>query len=97
MQTTSEYIDKIKAIESVLREKYGIRSLRIFGSVSRGEQKEGSDVDVFVEMTPNLFLMVNLKRYLEETLQTSVDVVRKHNHINPYLLDEIEEDGINVF
>lgn len=29
-------------------------------------------------------------------LQCSVDVVRMHNHINPFLLKEIEQDGIYV-
>lgn len=27
----------------------------------------------------------------------SVDVIRMHKHINPYLLDEINKDGIYIF
>ena len=75
---------------------FGVRTLRLFGSVSRGEQHEDSDVDVCVEMEPTLYLVVRLKRFLEQLLQCSVDIVRMHKHINPYLLKDIERDGIYV-
>ncbi|MBP3750168.1 MAG: nucleotidyltransferase family protein [Prevotella sp.] len=96
VKTTQEYIELIKEHADELRTKFGIRSLRLFGSVSRGEQHEGSDVDVCVEMEPTLYLVVRLKRFLEQILQCSVDVVRMHKHINPYLLNSIERDGIYV-
>ena len=75
---------------------FGIRSLCLFGSVSRGEQQEGSDIDVCVEMEPRIYMIVRLKRYLEQILDCSVDVVRLHSHINPYLLQQIKQDGIYV-
>ena len=37
-----------------LEERYGITRLGIFGSVARDEAAGGSDVDVVVEMTPDL-------------------------------------------
>ena len=70
--------------------------MRLFGSVSRGEQNEQSDVDVCVEMDPKLYLVVRLQRYLEELLMCSVDVIRLHKHMNPYLLRDINRDGIYV-
>lgn len=79
-----------------LRSVFGVRSLRLFGSVSRDEQKEGSDVDVCVDMQPKIYMLVRLKRFLETILQCSVDVVRMHKHLNPYLLKEINRDGIYV-
>ena len=96
MKTTKEYIDIISAHADELRSLFGIRSLRVFGSVSRGEHQEGSDVDVCVEMEPEIYLVVRLKRFLEKLLQCSVDVVRMHKHMNPYLLKDIERDGIYV-
>lgn len=79
-----------------LKKNFGVKSLRLFGSVSRNEQKDGSDVDVCIDMEPKMFLVVRLKRFLEELLQCSVDVVRMHKHINPFLLKEIDHDGIYV-
>ena len=96
MKTTKEYIDLIKAHTDELCTQYGVKSLRLFGSVSRGEQHEGSDVDVCVEMPPRIFLIVRLQRYLEQLLQCSVDVIHMHKHMNPYLLNNIERDGIYI-
>lgn len=96
MKTTNEYIDLIKAHSDELRTQFGVQSLRLFGSVSRGEQHEGSDVDVCVEMAPRLFLVIRLQRFLEQLLMCPVDVIRIHKHMNPYLLQSIERDGIYV-
>lgn len=96
MKQTSEYIDLIKTYADELRSQFGVRTLRLFGSVSRGEQHEGSDVDVCVEMEPRIYLVVRLQRYLEQLLGCPVDVIHMHKHINPYLLKEINRDGIYV-
>ena len=92
MKTRKDYINILKANSSQLRTEFGIRSLRLFGSVSREEQREGSDVDICVEMEPKIILVSRLKRYLENIL----DIVRMHKHINPFLKKEIEKDGIYV-
>lgn len=96
MKTTNEYINLIKANAEKLRSDFGVQTLRIFGSVSRGEQHEGSDVDVCVEMEPRLYLIVRLQRYLEQLLMCHVDIIHMHPHLNPYLLKNIERDGIYV-
>ena len=96
MKTTKEYILLIASKAEELKRDFGIKSLRIFGSVSRNEQHEGSDVDVCVDMEPKAYMVVRLKRFLEDLLQCSVDVIRLHKHINPYLLDEIDREGIYV-
>ena len=80
-----------------LKERFGVRSFRIFGSVARNEQSEGSDVDVCVEMAPDVYLLVALKQFLEKLLGCSVDVVRMHRNMNKLLLNQIERDGIYVF
>ncbi|MBQ9230412.1 MAG: hypothetical protein IJ190_04430 [Prevotella sp.] len=40
----------------------------------------------------SLLFFIRLKRFLEQLFQCPVDVVRIHKHMNPYLLDNIEED-----
>ena len=45
---------------------------------------------------PYFFLIVRLRAYLEELLGCPVDIIRKHQHLNPFLLREIEKDGIEV-
>ena len=96
MKTTKEYISLIASHAEELKTLFGVKSLLIFGSVSRNEQNDGSDIDVCVDMEPKIYMMVRLKRFLEDLLQCSVDVVRIHKHMNPFLLEEINKDGIYV-
>ena len=96
MKSREYYISLILSHAEELKSNFGVKSLRLFGSVSRNEQKEGSDVDICVDMEPKMFLVVRLKRFLENLLECSVDIVRIHKRINPYLLKEIEHDGIYI-
>ena len=96
MKTREEYIALIASHAEELQNTFGITSLRLFGSVARNEHHKGSDVDGYVEMPPKFFLVVRLKAYLEEFLDCPVDIIRKHQHLNPILLKEIEKDGIEV-
>jgi hypothetical protein len=89
-------IERIKANSGYIQQNYGVRSLRLFGSMARDEVQGSSDVDVFVEMAPKLFQMVGLKYYLEDLLGTNVDIVRKHRNNDAFLLHEIEKDGIDI-
>ena len=47
-------------------------------------------------MEPRILLIVRLQRYLEQLLECPVDVIHMHKHINPYLLKDINRDGIYV-
>lgn len=60
----TDYINILQGCSSTLRNDYGIKSLRLFGSVARGEDRESSDVDVFVQTeTPNPFLLMDAKDF----------------------------------
>ena len=96
MKTREEYIALITSHAEELQNTFGITSLRLFGSVARNQHHDGSVVDIYVEMPPKFFLVVRLKAYLEELLDNPVDIIRKHQHLNPILLKEIERDGIEV-
>lgn len=96
MKSTKELVAILEANAGHLRSQFGIRSLRVFGSVSRSEQHEGSDIDICVDMPPRILLVSRLKRFLEQLVGCPVDIVRMHNHINPLLLDDINKDGIYI-
>lgn len=55
----------------------GASNVRVFGSVARGDEGEGSDVDLLVDMEPGRSLLdqVRLRRALNELLGVEVDVV----------------------
>jgi predicted nucleotidyltransferase len=65
MRTKNEYIKLLHSSDKVLAQRFGVRSLRLFGSVARDEHTSASDVDICVETeTPDPFLIMDLKEYL---------------------------------
>ena len=68
MKTSQEYIALIREHQSELYDLVGITSMRLFGSVARGEQHEGSDVDLFVTMPPKMYKYIEAAQYLEQLL-----------------------------
>lgn len=97
MINRTECIKKLKACKNVVTERFGVHSMRLFGSVARNEQNESSDVDICVEMEPSLLRRSGLKIYLEELLNCKVDVLRVHKNMDSYLTQQIDRDGILIF
>lgn len=97
MCTQTECIQKLTEAAPYIREEFGVESMRLFGSMARGDNRPNSDVDIFVEMPPKIFRIIALQQYLEDMLGVTVDVVRKHSNINNFFLKQIERDGITIF
>jgi uncharacterized protein len=56
---------------------HGVTNLRVFGSVARGEDQPGSDVDLLVDIPPGLGLLGlgRVRAELEQILHAPVDLV----------------------
>ena len=83
------HMDEIRA----LCQKYGVRSLRLFGSVVRNEARTTSDIDLLVafEKPATLLDLVRLEQALSEVLGTRVDLVTERAlslYIRPQILQE---------
>jgi len=78
-----------------LKEKFKLKSISIFGSYVRGEQKEESDVDVLVEFAEpvSLLRIVSLENYLSDILGIKVDLLPTKNLRNE-LKDVILKEAI---
>jgi len=70
--------------------RHGVRSVRVFGSVARREQRPDSDLDLLVDMEPrrSLLDLVAFVQDLEEALGRHVDAVTE-KALSPYLRDRI--------
>jgi predicted nucleotidyltransferase len=83
--------------EAILRlaAKYGIRRVRLFGSVVRGEAGEASDLDVLADFVPGRSLLdqVGFEQELETLLGCRVEVVAEGG-ISPYLEARIEHEAV---
>jgi uncharacterized protein len=66
---------------SELHERYSVKSLGVFGSFVRGEQKKHSDLDLLVEYAApvSLFDCVGLQDHLSDLLGVKVDLVPRQN------------------
>lgn len=93
----SEILEILRKYKNENAEKYGINSLGIFGSYSKDEAGEKSDIDIVIETNEaDLFNLVHIRDELEELLEKSIDIVRKREKMNPYLKKHIEKDAIYV-
>jgi hypothetical protein len=75
---TKEEILKILEKElPYLKEKFNVKTIGIFGSYVRSEQKRESDIDVLVEFQKpvGFFEFIELEDYLSEKLGEKVDLV----------------------
>lgn len=91
-----EIINTLKAHKGDLFSKYGVTRLGVFGSLARGEFSPSSDIDIVVEMPPDLFKMVHMKAELENLLQRSVDLIRYQKYLHTLLKRKIDEEAIYV-
>lgn len=68
----------------------GAHNLRLFGSVARGDDRVGSDIDLLVDMEPDRSLLdiVGLGQDLEELLDCRVDVLTDAS-LHPALRERI--------
>jgi uncharacterized protein len=79
------------------RRAYGVRSLKVFGSVARGDARPDSDLDVMVEfdVTPTLFTLARLRTEIEEATGRKVDLVMADG-LRPEILAMAMTDAIPV-
>ena len=97
MNQTEEIISKLRETMPLLTEKYSVKALQAFGSYARGQQSEGSDVDILVEFyaTIDLFTFVELEQFLSETLGVKVDLVMKDT-LKPRIKEKILQEAIPI-
>lgn len=85
---------KLKKIEPLLRERFKVKRIGIFGSFLRGKEKRGSDLDILVEFEeePGFFEFLELEEYLSKILKVKVDLVMKDALkplIGKHILEEV--------
>ena len=95
---TKENIKSVLAANIEILKKYKVKSISLFGSYVRNEQKEDSDIDFLVEFGEGitLFDIVELEDNLSETLGKKVNIVSRRGlskYIGPYILKEAETIG----
>jgi uncharacterized protein len=95
--TRQAILDRLNAEAPGLRKKYGVKSLAVFGSMARGDDREGSDVDVLVtfEGKATFDNFMGLKLDLEDLFGRPVDLLTP-KCLGPEMQGEIEKEAILV-
>ena len=93
-QITKEQIKRTLLENRDLLRKYGVKSIALFGSYVRNEQRDTSDIDFLVEFEENTYRnFINLIFALEQLFRKEITVVSEQDlspYIRPYVLREAE-------
>ena len=94
-----EVLVALAVLEEQLRNR-GLSSLALFGSVVRGAARPDSDIDVLIDVAPDvrfsLVDLVSVKDFLEDRLGRTVDVVTKEG-LDPDVRDRVLREAESVF
>lgn len=75
--------------------RYGFARLEVFGSVPRGEDRTGSDIDVLYDLLPGRHLtweVVDAAEEMSEILGRPVDLVSRRA-VHPLLREHVEMEA----
>jgi uncharacterized protein len=90
-------LDRLTAEGPGLRKRYGVKTLAVFGSMARGDDREDSDVDILVtfEGRATFDNFMGLKLDLEDLFGRSVDLLTPKS-LRPEIQAVIEKEAIRV-
>jgi predicted nucleotidyltransferase len=93
----AEVVRVLRERREELRERFSVKTLRLFGSVARDEAAAGSDVDILVDFdtTPSLFGFLELRGFLEGLLGCQVDLITETG-LKERVRSYVEQDAISV-
>lgn len=94
MQDKQDILEKISRHQEILKSKYPIRSIALFGSHVRDEQKEHSDIDLLIDFSEPVGMeIMDLTWELEEILGQKVDIVT-YQAVKDRLFQHIKDELI---
>jgi len=94
MKAKEEIKETLQRFKPILKEKFKVKEIGIFGSWVRGEESEESDVDILVEFyEPIGWEFIDFKEFLEEILGRKVDLVTMRA-LKPQLREKILKEVV---
>lgn len=94
----NEIISFLRSKKDILYDRYGVKTIGLFGSYSRNQYGENSDIDIVVEFESdkkNIHNFLAVKRYLEDNLNREVDLGIESN-LKPLIKEKVKNQIIYV-
>ncbi len=93
---------ELKAVVSAPCRRHAVSSLRVFGSVARGEASPGTDLDLLVQFEDMLPAEYATHYFgplheLQDAAETKVDLLTPGGVTRPFLKRNIHEESVLVF
>lgn len=86
-----EIIQILRTDMPVLKARYGVQSIGLFGSFAKGKNHEDSDLDFLVEVgEPLVDNYFGLWDFLENRFEKEIDLVRRGNHLSEKFLTRVQ-------
>ena len=97
MKRLEEIQEILRQKKPILRERFKVKEIGIFGSFARGEEKDTSDLDILVELERpvGLIKFVGLQNYLSDELGEKVDLVTK-SALKPRIKENILSEVVYI-
>ena len=97
MKTLNEIRQVLSLQKQSICEIYRITKIGIFGSYTRGDETETSDIDILVdyETAPTLIMLVELRDYLSQLFGIKVDIVTK-NGLKPRIRERVLAEVVYI-
>jgi predicted nucleotidyltransferase len=97
MKSLDEIKTQVKALKPVLKKRFKVETIDVFGSYSKGEQTEKSDLDLLVTYSEpvDLLVIARLRRYLKRKLHLKVDVISKE-FLNKNIKEKVLQEAVTV-
>ena len=82
-----------------LLQPYHPARIGIFGSFARGENTEGSDLDILIKFKHRISLLrlVQIEQEISDALGIPIDLITENSLKNPRLKKYIEKDRIAIY
>jgi hypothetical protein len=92
-------IARLRAKEAELKAR-GVTHAALFGSRARGDNRPDSDIDILIDIDPNVdvgvYEYVGLKRFIADLFEGPVDVIDREA-LKPYIRPPAESEAVHAF
>jgi len=99
IRSTSEPVEYLRRRKSELHDRYGINTIRVFGSRARGTHSANSDIDILVTAQKpyrfDLIQLIDLEQTISSDLGIPVDLILEED-LKPSIAKSALVEAISV-